>query len=382
MKTPRKSVRGQPAWRIVASEVEAFVTVTGGHLGPVIFDRTNRELSPLAIAPWTEEPSHASLAPVLRVLRGDFFCLPFGGNDKVFNGERHPLHGETANAAWQFESLDEEAGRAWLRLSLKTKARRGRVDKLISLCDGHNAVYCRHTVSGMSGPMCFGHHAMVKFPDRSGSGVVSTSPFVLGLVLPEPTERPERRGYSLLKPRAEFRSLESVPTILGDTADLTRYPARRGFEDLALVVADVDVPFAWTAVTFTRERYAWFALKDPRVLRSTLFWFSNGGRHYPPWSGRHVNVLGLEEVTSYFHYGLAESAHINPLSERGIPTSVRLDPGRPLVVNYILGATPLPAAFDRVAAIEVNKDGDGVQLKSANGKVQQVPLDLTFLSRQ
>jgi len=55
---------------------------------------------------------------------------------------------------------------------------------------------------------------------------------VFGQVFPQAFERPENGGYSFLKPGAEFKSLDAVPAINGETADLTRYPARRGFEDL------------------------------------------------------------------------------------------------------------------------------------------------------
>jgi hypothetical protein len=181
----------------------------------------------------------------------------------------------------------------------------------------------------------------------------------------------------MLKPGAEFETLSEVPTLTGETADLSRYPARRGYEDLVMLVSDESMPFAWTAVTFRKQRYAWFALKDPRVLRSTLFWISNGGRHYPPWNGRHVNVMGLEEVTSYFHPGLAESVVENPISKRGYPTHVQLDANRPLVVNYIFGVTAVPAGFERVDAIEAG-DG-GVTLRSGGISVR-VPLDLSFLN--
>jgi len=81
------------------------------------------------------------------------------------------------------------------------------------------------------------------------------------------------------------------------------YPARRGFDDLVMLSADPDLPFAWNAVTFPAQRYVWFSLRDPRVLRHTIFWISNGGRHYAPWNGRHTGVLGLEDITSYFHMG-------------------------------------------------------------------------------
>ena len=77
----------------------------------------------------------------------------------------------------------------------------------------------------MTGPMNFGHHAMLKFPDEAGSGVISTSRFVLGQVFVKPTELPENRGYSILKPGAEFDSLSRVPTIIVSPF------ARRGYVD-------------------------------------------------------------------------------------------------------------------------------------------------------
>jgi hypothetical protein len=382
MKKNKEALRvvlGQRSWRVAANDVEAFVTETGGHLGPVAFERRGRRIRPYSVAPWAEEPSPASLPPILKVLRGDFFCMPFGGNGTVFGREKHPVHGETANSRWRFESREKQEGKTSLRLSLKTRIRPARVDKEILLADGQNNVYCRHVVSGASGPMCLGHHAMLKFPDEPGSGVVSTSRMVLGQVFPGAFESPEQGGYSFLKPGAPFQSLQSVPTITGETADLTRYPARRGFEDLVMMVNDPAEPLAWTAVTFPKQRYVWFGLKDPRVLRHTVLWLSNGGRHYPPWSGRHVNVMGLEEVTAYFHLGLAESAARNPLSEAGHPTCLTLDPAKPLVVSYVMGIAKIPAGFDQVVSIQAAANGREIILESASGKQARAAVGLEFL---
>ncbi len=302
-----------------------------------------------------------------------------GGNATVFRGEKHPVHGETANARWRFESLETREGRTSLRLSLKTKVRPGRVDKEISLRDGENVLYCRDVLSEMSGPMSLGHHAMLRFPDPPGSGLLFTSRFVYAHVLPQPFELPEKRGYSCLKPGARFESLEEVPTMTGETPDLTRYPARRGFEDLVMLVGDADAPFAWTAVLFPSQRFVWFALKDPRILRETVLWISNGGRHYPPWSGRHVNVMGLEEVTSYFHLGLAESARKNLISDRGFRTCLRLNPRKSLAISYIMGVAKIPAGFDQVVSIQAASGNQGVILQSANGKRAKAKVSLDFL---
>jgi hypothetical protein len=260
---------------------------------------------------------------------------------------------------------------------MKPTVRRGRVDKRITLLDGHNAVYCQHVVSGMSGPMNFGHHATLKFPDQPGSGVLTHSPIQFGMTYPVAPENPETFGYSMLKPGAKFSQLKRVPTMTGEWADLSRYPARRGFEDIALLATKQVSPFAWVAVTFPAEGYVWFALKDPRVLRQTLLWHSNGGRHYPPWNGRHLNVLGVEDLTSFFAYGVAESARPNVLTKLGLQTCFNLSPKKPLTVNYIMAVAILPRGFNETKRIEPARNG--VKLISSAGKSVTVPLRADFV---
>lgn len=371
-----RKVRGQSSWRLKSAQVEAFVTEQGGHLGPVKFKLGARSVEPLAVAPWAREPVDSKLPQLLKVLRGDFFCLPFGGNTTPFRGERHPPHGETANAKWRL--CDQ--GPDFIHLSLRTRIRRGRVDKYVSLKPGHSAIYIRHQIQGMTGPMSLGHHAMLQFPDVDGCGRISTSGFRCGQVLPTEFEQARNRGYSSLQPGSCFRQLEKVPMAAGGVADLSLYPARRGFEDLVMLTSEEQPDFAWTAVTFPEHGYVWFALKDPRVLRHTVFWLSNGGRHYAPWNGRHVNVLGLEEVTSYFHYGLAESAAANPVAKSGLPTCIQLNPQAPLTVNYIMAVAAIPKRFDRLAAIRPLREDNRVELRSTRGLKVQVPLDWRFVT--
>ncbi|MDE2730594.1 MAG: hypothetical protein OXI38_04260 [Bacteroidota bacterium] len=372
-------VLGQASWRLSSPGVEAFVTRLGGHLGPVVFRLDDCDVNPYAVCPWAEEPMDMVIPPILRVLRGDFFCMPFGANEAAFRQEQHPPHGEAANGNWQLESLHSESDSVTLHASLATCVRTGRVDKYIRLRGDNTAIYCRHVIAGMDGPMSLGHHAMLKFPEAPGSGLISTSPFVWARTAPLPVELPENQGYSLLKPDAAFTSLEEVPTITGELSDLSRYPARRGYEDLVMVVADPALDPAWTAVTFPAQRFVWFALKDPSVLRQTVFWFSNGGRYYPPWDGRHTDVMGLEEVTSYFHYGLAESAHSNPLDRAGHRTCLQLNADSPLDVRYIMGVVSIPDGFDRVESIEAGAEAGTVRIRSASGIDVHTAVDLSFM---
>jgi hypothetical protein len=374
---PLKVVLGQPSWTIASRDVRLSVTRAGGHIGPIVFDRGGRKIRPYSIAPWHNERLARNLPQVIRALRGDFFCMPFGGNASSLHGEQYPVHGETANRNWRLTGFERRGDKIELRLRMRTQIRAGQVDRLIRLVDGQNNVYCQHLID-ISGPMNFAHHAMIKFPAIQKSGLVSTSPHIFGQVFPEPVERPENRGYSILKPGATFDSLTRVPTTTGDLADLTAFPDRLGYEDVAQILNDPTAELAWSAVSFPAQQFVWFTLKDPRVLTGTVFWISNGGRHYPPWNGRHVGVLGIEEATSYFFYGLKESVMPNPFNKRGVKTAFEFQAGRPLSVNVISGIALTPRGFDRVENIEPR--GSGVRLTAASGKHVEVPVSLEFLN--
>jgi hypothetical protein len=248
------------------------------------------------------------------------------------------------------------------------------VDKRITLVPGHTVVYQEHIITGMQGPMCLGHHATLKF---NSPARLSTSRRALAQVAPLPVEQPAARGYSILQPGAVIDDLTRVPTITGNTTDLSRYPNRRGFEDIAILCADPKLDLAWTAVAFPEERYVWFSLRDPRVLASTLLWMSNGGRHYAPWNGRHLNVMGVEDLTAFFHYGLGPSVKPNSLSAQGLKTYHTLDPQCPFTVRYIMGVAGIPKRFDRVRDIVAGTDN--VRLISDSGMTVETPVNVGFV---
>ena len=139
-----------------------------------------------------------------------------------------------------------------------------------------------------------------------------------------------------------------------------------------MVLARQDALLGWSCVTFPREGYVWFQLKNPRVLTGTVLWHSNGGRHYTPWSGRHRGVLGVEEVTSYIHTGIAESVGPNPYQAKGFRTFVDLD--RPVSVSTIMGVAAIPEGFERVVSVEPGPKG--VRLFGERGLSVDAPVDL------
>jgi hypothetical protein len=371
-----KKIQGQPSWTLATPEVEAALTRQGGHLAPVRFRiGKNCWVEPFEVAPWAEEKLAPETPDLLRVLRGDFFCLPFGANAEPYRGEQHPPHGETCNAAWTLESSRPNR----LVCSMETSVRKGRVEKTIELIPGHSAVYLRHVISGMKGPMSLGHHPVLKLPGAN-AGRISVSPFTYGQVYPGAFENPAQGGYGILKPGATFTSLRRVPRVDGQFADLSVYPSREGYEDLAMVAADPTLPFAWTALVVAEAGYVWFSLKNPRILRSTVFWMSNGGRHYAPWNGRHRHAIGLEEVTADFDHGVAASARRNALNRAGVETCVQLDPKKPLAVPFVMAVAAIPSGFDIVKKIDAAADGKSVTLASQSGKKIRVKLNVSFVS--
>lgn len=376
-KLTKETLFGQPSWTLESDRVSASITRTGGHLAPVSFRIGRRTIQPFAIAPWWNEKLAADTPPIVRVLRGDFFCLPFGGNATPYRGKNHPVHGDTCNHRWRLLGCEEAHDAATLRLGMDLTSFSGHVEKRITLMPGQTAVYQEHIITGVDAPTSLGHHATLQFPDLPGSGHFSTSGLIHAQVFVDPFENPETGGYSLLKPGAIIEDITRVPTVTGGTADLSRYPARRGYADLAIFCADPALPLAWSAVALPGEGYAWFSLRDPEVLASTVCWMSNNGRHYPPWNSRHQNVMGVEDVTSFFHYGAAESVRQNVLTQHGVKTSVKPTTRKPLHVRYIMGVVAIPKTFGKVCDIEVASDR--VTLQGTDGTRVATALDTGFI---
>lgn len=347
-------------------------------LAPATFQLGDgRLVQPFAIAPWWREKTSPTMPALLRVLRGDFFCAPFGGNGTAWRGEQHPPHGESANREWSLVAASRDRETAAFHLRLSVRVRRGVIDKRITLRAGQTAIYCEHTLTGFRGPMAIGTHPCLRVPGPAGSARVSAGGWAWGQVLPGAFENPATGGYSALKPAARFTSLGAVPLTNGGAADLSRYPAREGFEDLVMLMGKPGRALGWSAVTFPRERWVFLQLKNPAVLHNTVLWHSNGGRHYAPWNGRHRGVLGLEETTSYFHLGLAESAQPNALNRAGFRTAVMLTPKKPLRVAHIFAVAAIPRGFDIVANVQPRPGG--ILITAQNGRTVKMALETDFL---
>ncbi len=351
-----------------ADRVSLSVTETGGHLSDVVFTLDGkRRVSPMHTAPWANESLPADTWEILRVLRGDFFCAPFGSSD-VIPGETR-VHGLPANGTWRLQRSTDNA----LDAILDGTVLGATVAKHVEVRPGEAVVYQRHTMTGGSGRLPVGHHAMLhaKSPLR-----LAFSPWTMALTPPDPVEQPPL-GRPLLAEGQVITDLHRAKRADGGTTDLTIYPSPDGYEAIWMVVSDPAVPFAWTAATASEEGWVWFGLKDRRVLPQTLMWLSNGGRDYAPWNGRHRRVIGLEEICGYFHLSHSASIADNPVAAKGIPTAVELKAGSPLTVSYMFGLAATPPGFGAVA--DVRRVAGGVTLVDSEGREAFAACDPSYV---
>lgn len=375
-------IASQPCWVVQNDVIELAVTQRGAQMAPVTFYRDGPQpVRPYYISPWQDEGLKPE-PPVLISLRGDFFCLPFGGNAESDNGRNYPSHGEPAGETWTCLGAGNQGAVTTLTLALQTRVPPGRITKRISLIDGNNVVYSQERLDGYSTKVSIGHHAILAVPEKDGALRIATSKIRFGMTSPALFSNPVNREYQSFAIGKKFGDLRRVPLQWKGSgpADCTSFPARKGFADLLAVFSEtgpkLERNVAWVTATVQAGGYLWFSMRDPMFLPTTLFWIENHGRHGSPWNGRN-SCLGLEDVCSYVNEGMPISARPNALNREGIPTALVLSPDRPTFVNYIQGVAKIPADFRMVKTVRF---GDGkVTFISVTGKKVTVPVNYEFI---
>lgn len=373
-----ETVSSQPSWRIENDEVRVALTLKGGHMAPVTFFRSSANpAEPYYVSPWQGE-GLAIQDPVLQHLRGDFFCMPFGAGG-THKGVTHSTHGEPASNPWQAGSLEQSGPVTRMTVAMTSSTLNGRITKTVSLVSGQNVIYLRHVLEGYDMRAPAGHHATLAGGDQQDLLLLTTSPLQFGRVSPRPENSFTSDGeYNALRAGATFRAIDKVPTVWKEMPfdSCAAFPRRRGFCDIIQVYNKLTGNPAWVTAVNPSLGWLWFALKDPAILPSTVFWMENHGRHAAPWSGRNC-CIGLEDVCSYFAMGQSASAKRNDLNEKGIPTTIKLSPRLPTAINYIQGAARIPKGFGRVQTARF-EDGR-VLFIGESGKEVQASVDHGFI---
>lgn len=371
-----KTYFGQPSYTNENKHISIYISIQGGNM-VATFKNREKEINPFFVAPWWNEARIDNGEGLISNLRGEFFCFPFGGNAESYEGKKYLLHGQSANDNWEFVSLSDGTSDKELVLKMDLDDR-GSILKSVKITDDEPVIYINNTISKFEGKAPFGYHPTLRLPEKLGSVIVDFSKPVACFTPPFPVEEPQNGGYSLLKPGHEIRDFTKVPCVDGSTVDLTRCPICKGFEDVAILISDGREDLAFTAVSFSEEGYLYFQLKNPKVLSGTLLWMSNGGRHYSPWNGRVHSVMGVEEVTAFFHYGIKPSVESNFLQEKGYKTYKEFKKESTTDIKLIIGLIPIDKSFKGVKSIHP-KDDSTITIIGKGDEVIDVPCKSNFV---
>jgi hypothetical protein len=357
-----------------AAGIRAVLDLRAGHVRSLEIAQAGRTIEPIHSAPWVEDAAIVEgkeIDQVLRSLSGDFFCAPFGLSDL----DPAPAHGWPANSAWRpISSSAGEPGQTVACFELEQTVLGAKLIKELSLHDGHPFLYERHIFIGGKGTIPVANHAMTRF-DAPGS--LSFSPKLFAETPETALEPDPMRGRSKLRYPSQFTDLTKAPMADGSFADLTRYPIASAHEDFVSLIEDPQNPLGWAAALRPGARDIFVSLKNPKDYPITMMWFSNGGRDYPPWNGRHRGVLGLEEGKTYAGHGHKASIADNAWMRQGIATALTLDPNGEVEVRNVIGGVALPQGWSKVASIAA--EPSRLTIVDRNGGSLSAPFDPAFL---
>ncbi|MDB5540816.1 MAG: hypothetical protein JWQ89_2543 [Devosia sp.] len=313
----------------------------GGMLGPTLFVLPDgRQVAPFQIAPWADEPGGEDVPAILRRLRGEWPCVPFGadadrpaeGNwpGSTAAGAVDPLpHGFSSNNDWQFEAAD--GGSIALMIAypsdhpIRGLTRRVTPDPAAAALDFELAIDVRADCV-----LPIGLHPSFRLPPRPGAMRIEVAPTTAGMTFPGPVD-----ASSIFQQGVMLKPWHDVPLEDGGRLDVSRVPLASATEELVQLLDMPGLASLWNSAEGYRVRLSWNRDHYP----SALLWFSNRGRRFAPWNGRHL-ALGLEPICSAFDLGPQISAADNPISRRGTPTVRQFRAGEQFVTRYRIAVEP------------------------------------------
>jgi len=317
----------------------------GAQLGPAVFVLPDgRQVSPLHVAPWADAPGAETLPGVLRSLRGEWPCVPFGYGTAVTADtparwadiiappeQNEDIHGHSSNALWDWQ--DCEDGGLALSIAYPDSHPVDRLTRTVRAVPGEAALdFTLGITTRADCQLPLGLHFTFRLPAATGAARIEPGGHRIVRSFPGTTEP----GASLFAIDREFADLGAAPTRDGGTIDASAVPLAGHVEDLLQIDgSDGTMALAVPAEGY-RARITW----DPALCPSVLLWYSNRGRTAFPWNGTHL-ALGMEPVCSPFGLGPATARGPNPVSAAGTPTTRTFRAGETLTTRYRLTIDPI-----------------------------------------
>jgi hypothetical protein len=315
--------RWQLDWPFGTAEIISL----GCMLGPVTFRLPDgRTLQPMYLAPWLNDPATQDLPPLLRHLRGELPCVPFGRTD--FPGGMEDWrrsdpgddweHGYGANQPWSLISADRQHVR--IGIDYPESSPIVRLERQVSADPEQPALDLSLTLwARQDATLPVALHPTFR---TTGGVRVRPGPFTHAIAYPVPTET----DVSQLVPDGRSADLTALPGLSGPL-DLTCLPLPLKTEEL-LQLKDCKPPFSLYYETEGVTMTLWW---DQDQLPDVMLWVSNGGRASFPWNGRN-HALGIEPVNGAFDLGrVAAPPADHPLATR---RGLTLRKAKPLRLDY------------------------------------------------
>lgn len=336
-------------WTIGWDRVEATVLRSGAMLGPARFELDDgRIVQPFAIAPWAGDtsPEHAALPELLKRLRGEWACVPYGMPDPPSNlpeewrplpaarGDDAAFHGYSSNGRWRRSPsgpdtldlvLDYPASHPVRRVTRRIRGARGRGELQLEL-----SIETR-----IDTMLPIGLHPTFRLPPTAGSATVAFDGDVQVHTYPIDAEA----GVSRIATGLSGVSLQRAPCKDGSFVDLSRHPLPFATEELVLVTGHGG----GATLTNVSEGYAVRLRWDVEAFPSCMLWISNKGRSAYPWNSR-FQAIAIEPVIAPFDLGTAVARRAdNPLRRAGVPTTRSFTAGVPWTTGYSIEVVALDA---------------------------------------
>ncbi len=307
---------------------QARVLTTAAMLAGCTFLLDGRPFAPFARAPWMDGPVDPQATGHLRVLGGDFVCLPFGIGRAMLNAPPDwsailsgptagPIHGPAAENDWTVTDASDTA--ISLALDYPEASPVRRVERTVAArADASALDFVFRIFARRPAAISTGLHPILRLPDRPG-GLHLTADFAFGMVHP---------GYG----GKTFHDLTRVPLATGNV-NLSQVPLSPR-ADLNVQLCGLSGPL--TAL-YTDENAGIVLDWDRDLLPSLQIWHTDGGIGGPPWHNAYRGI-GVEPIASAFDLDTSVSCGPNPINARGVATAIRIDPGHPVTIRHSVRA--------------------------------------------
>jgi hypothetical protein len=333
-------------WRLAWDHGSAEVQALGAMLGPLSLRiGDERELEIMHVAPWAGMTRASRLPGLMRRLRGEWPCVPFGCTEppqglpadwRTHAPEDGWDHGYAANHHWRCVSATDT--RIHLAIDYPPVSPIEHMEREI-VADPHAPavdivlrVWARRPARVPAGL-----HPTFRLPPAAGRVRVALGPHAGIHSYPaQPAGAVSRLLADTVSP-----SLATLAGVDGPV-DLAHLPLAAPAEELVQVrgLGGVDgaPPFALHYLDYDACVGLWW---DTAQLPDLLLWVSNGGRIHFPWMSNHL-ALGAEPVNSLFDLGRVATAPAgHPLADR---LGIAIAPDAPWETRYRIAAWPQAAS--------------------------------------